>query len=111
MNDSKMCQMQLALENKHLQQNTQNGIYMSPLYFQRTTIEKHTKKMQKIVKITFNAVVSLAVSNIVALVLKPIAYAERGYHAYGGETFLAVMLVVLLFWLLSSDPKKRRYRK
>lgn len=51
-------------------------------------------------------VASVGFGYLIYLLLAPVAYAERGYMAYGGECVLAIVIGFLMMWVLFHEPSK-----
>lgn len=53
--------------------------------------------------------ISISVGALSYWILAPIAYAERGYMAYGGECVASIAIALLVGWAISLKPHKRKY--
>ena len=67
--------------------------------------------MKKFLIILFAIICGISVYFLIA----PLAYAERGYQAYGGEVLLAIAIIFLViyigFFIIRAKQKKKAMKK
>ena len=111
MNERSMQCVQTTVERKHIRPNTKAGLCMSALHPTSQLVDAITRQMQKITVFTVKVLASISVSWTLSEALKPIAFEQRGYHAYGGEMLLVISAFLFLMYVLTMKPKGGKRRK
>lgn len=87
MRDCKMCEVQISVESEHIQKHIKQRVCVPQMY------------LSTIVRLT----VSVLVAMVAYLFLAPLAYAERGYHAIGGEWILVIVVFGFVYQALTNS--------
>lgn len=97
-NDSKVRKMWILLECECSADNSKVRIYLPGMRKNRWS--KIKKACQKAFGIGIMMLTAAAITSPIALWFIRSAYLERGYHAYGGEWLLIVIVYLLCFKML-----------
>lgn len=109
MNASEMHELPKVVERQHLSENPPARLFVP--YMRQDTAKEIKRKIKRAVALTVLLLSEIAAGAlggaVAAAVFMPMAFAERGYHAYGGEwllIFLAAALSYRMFhnWLFGK---------
>ena len=100
----KVPEMRIVVEHIHVFKDTEERIYMSVLPKRTGRAKENAEnKTYRFLWIICTLLLSVGMMAAVYLLLAPVAYAERGYIAYGGECVVAVAAGLLTLLVLKGD--------
>lgn len=112
MNASEMYKLSKGVERQRISENSSARVFVP--YMRQDTAKEIKRKVKRTVALTVLFLSEIAAGAIggavAAAVFMPMAFAERGYHTYGGEwllIFLAAALSYRMFhnWIFGKLEK------